>query len=128
MCIVELVFANIASYVVEWGRWGRDRGPVHMKGVEEFLSICGHVDMSRSNPTGDGVYTIHQRKRHQEVQAHLTMLLDSDPAAFWIVVLDWTCPDDCLHIWEEIFPHLPTYGMRVFLSIQCHLRSLFGVP
>jgi hypothetical protein len=43
---------------------------------------------SLSYPTGDGVYTIHQRKRHQEVQAHLTMLLDSDPEAFWIVVLD----------------------------------------
>jgi transposase len=39
-------------------------------------------------PTGEGVYTIHQRKRHQEVQAHLETLLNSDPEAFWIVVLD----------------------------------------
>lgn len=39
-------------------------------------------------PTGEGVYTIHERKRHQEVRAHLKELLASDPDAFWIVVLD----------------------------------------
>ena len=39
-------------------------------------------------PTGEGVYTIHERKRHQEVIAHLQELLNQDPAACWIVVLD----------------------------------------
>lgn len=39
-------------------------------------------------PSGEGLYTIHQRKRHQEVRAHLELLLESDPDAFWIVVLD----------------------------------------
>ena len=39
-------------------------------------------------PSGEGLYTIHERKRHQEVRAHLKMLLDSDPATFRIVVLD----------------------------------------
>lgn len=39
-------------------------------------------------PSGEGVYTIHQRKRHQEVQAHLERVLERDPDAFWIVVLD----------------------------------------
>lgn len=39
-------------------------------------------------PTGEGLYTIHHRKRHQEVRAHLELLLESDPDAFWIVVLD----------------------------------------
>ena len=39
-------------------------------------------------PTGEGVYTIHERKRHQEVRAHLQELLTRDPDAFWIVVLD----------------------------------------
>lgn len=39
-------------------------------------------------PTGEGLYTIHERKRHQEVQAHLERLLERDPDAFWIVVLD----------------------------------------
>lgn len=39
-------------------------------------------------PTGEGLYTIHQRKRHQEVRAHLERLLDRDPDACWIVVLD----------------------------------------
>jgi hypothetical protein len=39
-------------------------------------------------PAGEGLYTIHQLKRHQEVQAHLQLLLDSDPEVFWFVVLD----------------------------------------
>ena len=39
-------------------------------------------------PSGEGVYTIHHQKRHQEVQAHLTILLDSEPDTFWFVVLD----------------------------------------
>ncbi len=39
-------------------------------------------------PSGEGLYTIHQRKRHQEVRAHLELLPDSDADAFWIVVPD----------------------------------------
>jgi transposase len=39
-------------------------------------------------PTGEGLYTIHERKRHQEVQAHLELLIQRDPDAFWFVVLD----------------------------------------
>ena len=34
------------------------------------------------------MYTIHERKRHQEVQAHLEMLIQWEPDAFWFVVLD----------------------------------------
>lgn len=37
-------------------------------------------------PTGAGLYTIHERKRHQEVQAHWERLLAWDPDAFWWVV------------------------------------------
>ena len=43
---------------------------------------------SLSYPTGEGLYTIHERKRHQEVRAHLEVLLASDPDSFRIVVLD----------------------------------------
>ena len=39
-------------------------------------------------PSGEGLYTIHERKRHQEVQAHLEGLLASEPDSFRIVVLD----------------------------------------
>lgn len=39
-------------------------------------------------PSGEGLYTIHQLKRHQEVKAHLQLLLDTDPEAFWFVILD----------------------------------------
>ena len=30
-------------------------------------------------PSGEGLYTIHQRKRHQEVKAHLQELITLDP-------------------------------------------------
>jgi len=43
---------------------------------------------SLSYPTGEGLYTIHERKRHQEVKAHLELLLQRDPDGFWFVVLD----------------------------------------
>ena len=39
-------------------------------------------------PTGEGVYTIHERKRHQEVANHLQFLIQTDAEAFWFVVLD----------------------------------------
>ena len=39
-------------------------------------------------PDGTGWYTIHERKRHQEVRAHLERLIDSEPDQFWIVVMD----------------------------------------
>lgn len=38
---------------------------------------------SLSYPTGEGVYTIHERKRHQEVQVHLEGVVKLDPDAFW---------------------------------------------
>ncbi len=39
-------------------------------------------------PTGEGLYTIHERKRHQEVKVHLGLLMERDPEAFWFVVMD----------------------------------------
>ena len=39
-------------------------------------------------PTGEGLYTIHERKRHEEVQAHLELLIQRDPDVFWFVVMD----------------------------------------
>ncbi len=39
-------------------------------------------------PSGEGLYTIHQLKRHQEVQAHLQVLLDTDPDHFFFVIAD----------------------------------------
>jgi transposase len=39
-------------------------------------------------PSGEGLYTIHQRKRSDELLAHLQHLLEFDAEAFWFVVLD----------------------------------------
>ena len=43
---------------------------------------------SLTYPTGEGLYTIHERKRHQEVEAHLQRLVDGDPDYFHIVIMD----------------------------------------
>ena len=43
-------------------------------------------------PCGEGLYTIHHRKRHLEVAAHLELLIDTDPHAFWFVKNGGTCP------------------------------------
>lgn len=39
-------------------------------------------------PTGEGVYTVHERKRHQELQAHIERLIKFDPNAFYFIVMD----------------------------------------
>lgn len=39
-------------------------------------------------PSGEGLYTIHERKRSDELLAHLGHLLELDVDAFWFVVLD----------------------------------------
>jgi len=74
-------------------------------------------------PNGEGLYTIHELKRHQEVQAHLQLLLESDPDVFWFVVLDnasaHTTPaldqflQDNRHRLELVF--LPTYSPNLNL-------------
>ena len=74
-------------------------------------------------PTGEGLYTLHERKRHQEVQAHLEGLIQWKPPIFWIVVMDnapaHTTPklDD---FWETHKAHLqgvflPTYSPHLNL-------------
>jgi len=74
-------------------------------------------------PWGEGLYTIHQLKRHQEVQAHLQLLLDTEPEVFWFVILDnasaHTTPaldqfqQDNRHRLELVF--LPTYSPNLNL-------------
>jgi hypothetical protein len=39
-------------------------------------------------PSGEGLYTVHHRKRAAELLEHLQLLIDSDPDHFWFVVLD----------------------------------------
>jgi putative transposase len=74
-------------------------------------------------PTGEGLYTIHERKRHQEVQAHLELLIQCDPEAFWFVVLDNASAhttemldgfrEQYRHCMEFVF--LPTYSPHLNL-------------
>jgi transposase len=39
-------------------------------------------------PAGEGLYTVHERKRSNELLSHLSALLVMAPDAFWFVVLD----------------------------------------
>jgi transposase len=39
-------------------------------------------------PSGEGLYTIHQRKRAAEFLEHLQLLIDLDQNHFWFVILD----------------------------------------
>jgi hypothetical protein len=84
-------------------------------------------------PDGEGLYTIHERKRHQEVGYHLELLIQSDPEAFWFVVLDNASAhttellDDFREqhkdIMEMVF--LPTYSPHLNLieRLWCLMRK-----
>jgi transposase len=39
-------------------------------------------------PSGEGLYTIHRRKRAAELLEHLQLLIELNPLLFWFVVLD----------------------------------------
>lgn len=39
-------------------------------------------------PSGEGLYTIHERKRSAEALAHFQLLIDCDTDTFWFVILD----------------------------------------
>ncbi len=39
-------------------------------------------------PTGEGIYTIHERKRHEEVRTCLKMLTEWHSDVFWFAVMD----------------------------------------
>ena len=64
-------------------------------------------------PSGEGLYTIHERKRHQEVRAHLETLLASDPDTFFFVVMDGAS--------AHTTPKLETFW-------ETHKESLCRVP
>lgn len=69
-------------------------------------------------PSGEGVYTIHTNKRHQEVETHLQLLIDLDPDAFWFVVFG-----QCFSPYhKEIGAVCPTkpepFGAGVFANLQ----------
>jgi len=74
-------------------------------------------------PTGEGIYTIHERKRHLEVKAHLEQLIGSDPNGFYFVIIDnasaHTTPmlDDFWRAHSQILEpvFLPTYSPHLNL-------------
>lgn len=49
-----------------------------------WLALFGSLHF----PSGEGLYTVHHRKRAAELLEHLQLLIDRDPDHFWFVVLD----------------------------------------
>jgi transposase len=74
-------------------------------------------------PSGEGLYTLHEHKRHQEVAAHLQLLMERDPEGFWFVVLDNASAHTTPHLepfWQQyqdrLEPvYLPTYSPNLNL-------------
>jgi transposase len=58
---------------------------VDTPGLENpWLALFGSLHF----PSGEGLYTVHQRKRAADLLEHLQLLIDFDPEHFWFVVLD----------------------------------------
>ena len=49
-----------------------------------WLALFGSLHF----PSGEGLYTVHHRKRAADLLEHLQLLIDRDPDHFWFVVLD----------------------------------------
>lgn len=70
---------------------GQDYAP---KGIQTVVDTPGFDDPwlalwgSLAFPSGEGVYSIHEHKRHQELINHLQLLMNSFPDYFLFVVLD----------------------------------------
>ncbi len=74
-------------------------------------------------PSGEGVYTVHERKRAAELLEHLQLLIDFKPNAFWFVVLDNASAHTtaaietfaCQHQARLELVYLPTYSPHLNL-------------
>lgn len=108
-----------------------------------WLALFGSLEF----PTGNGLYTIHNRKRTLEVAEHLRLLIETDPDAFWFVVLDNATAHTTQYILDFAQRHqdrlelvfLPTYSphlnlierlwrlMRSQVTRNQFLDSLFAV-
>ena len=75
-------------------------------------------------PSGEGLYPIHQRKRHQEVRAHLARLLERDPNAFWIVVLDNASAHTTPKLDEFLHQHRDRLGLVFQPTDSPHLHLI----
>jgi len=64
---------------------------------------------SLNYPQGEGSYTIHERKRHQEVQTHLKYLIDSHPETYLFVVMD----NASAHTTPQLDEFWETYRHRI---------------
>ena len=84
-----------------------------------WLALFGSLEF----PTGEGVYSLHERKRSLEFRDHLQRLIDTDPEAFWFVVLDNASAHRTKHVQAFAQRHqarlelvfLPTYSPRLNL-------------
>ena len=75
--------------------WCPDLGPTYVPvGTQVKVDTPGLANPwyalfgSLHFPSGEGLYSVHKRKRADELLEHLQLLIDFDPNRFWFVVLD----------------------------------------
>ena len=104
------------SYVSQGGQLS-----VESPGIDNpWYALFGSLEY----PSGEGLYTIHQRKRHQEVRAHLDRLLERDPNAFWIVVLDNASAHTTPKLDEFLHQHRDRLGLVFQPTYSPHLNLI----
>lgn len=94
------------SYVLQ----GSQRRVASPGSENPWYALLGSLEY----PTGEGLYTIHARKRHQEFQAHLEALLAAEPEDVHIVVLD----NASAHTTPKLEPFLTQHQDRLALVFQ----------
>lgn len=75
--------------------WCPDLGPTYVPlGKQVQVNTPGFANPwyalfgSLHFPSGEGLYSVHKRKRADELLEHLQLLIDFDPNRFWFVVLE----------------------------------------
>jgi transposase len=79
---------------------------------------------SLESPSGEGLYPIHERKRHQDVRAHLQLLLERDSETFWIVILDNASAHTTPQLEEFLTQHPDRLGLVFQPTYRPHVNLI----
>lgn len=92
---------------------------VDSPGKNKVRYLLGSVEI----PSGEGLFELYAHKRHQEVQQHLTHLMEMNPQDFCFVVWDNASSHTTSLLWPFFLEHqdrlcmvpLPTYSPHLNL-------------
>lgn len=75
-------------------------------------------------PSGEGLYTVHERKRAAELLEHLQLLIEQDPDHFWFVVLDNASAHTTSAITAFSATHAPQLELVFLPTYSPHLNHI----